>query len=129
MLYAGEEGYKFVSLSDGGRNLLFLILKSLNLFFIFLQSRIYSSEAFWEFIRVDLRRLLRLASSYKSLAMTYRYNNWKLQKIVTVQQRKTKMYEGVAELKMKMNHYLKSQQSLIQGRVFNAPAPSKNSIR
>lgn len=78
MLYPGEKGYRFISLANDGQSLLFLILKGLNLFFIFLQSRIYSSDAFWEFIRVDLRRLLKLASSYKSMAMTYRYNNWKL---------------------------------------------------
>lgn len=84
MLY-DEKGYRFISLADGGQPLLFLLLKSFNLFFIFLQSRVYQSEAFWEFIRVDIRRLLKLAQSYKSMAMTYRYNNWKLQKIVTVQ--------------------------------------------
>lgn len=95
---------------------MFLVLKSINLFFIFLQARIYTSESFWQFIRVDLRRLLKLAQNYKKMAMTYRYNNWKLQKIVTTQQRKQKMYEGVAELRMKMNHFLKVQQALITGQ-------------
>lgn len=56
-----KENYRFLSLADGGQSLLFLILKSVNLFFIFLQSRIYESESFWQFIRVDLRRLLKLA--------------------------------------------------------------------
>ena len=46
MLYAGEAGYRFLSLADGGQSLMFLILKSLNLFFIFMQSRIYRSESF-----------------------------------------------------------------------------------
>jgi len=36
---------------------------------------------------------------------------------VTVQQRKQKMYEGVAELRLKMAHYIRAQQSLIQGNV------------
>lgn len=39
------------------------------------------------------------------------------------------MYEGVAELKMKMNHYLRSQQSLVTGRVQTIPATSKNNLR
>jgi hypothetical protein len=68
-------------------------------------------------MREDLRRLLRLATSYKKMAMTYRYNNWKLQKIVTVQQRKQKMYEGVAELRVKMAHFQRAQQSLISGNI------------
>lgn len=111
-------GAWFLQLSDGGRSLLYLVLKSANLFFIFLQSRIYESDSFKQFMREDLRRLLVLAKQYKSMAMTYRYNNWKLQKIVTVQQRKQKMYEGVAELRMKMAHYIRAQQSLIRGEPF-----------
>jgi len=46
MLYAGEAGYKFISLAEGGQSLMFLILKSINLFFIFMQSRIYRSDSF-----------------------------------------------------------------------------------
>lgn len=108
----------FLRLADGGAPLVLLALKSANLFFIFLQSRVYESAAFWQFVREDLRRLLALAQQYKRMAMTFRYNNWKLQKIVTVQQRKQKMYEGVAELRMKMAHYIRAQQSLIRGEAF-----------
>lgn len=36
MLYAGEKGYQFISLAENGQSLMFLILKSVNLFFIFL---------------------------------------------------------------------------------------------
>ena len=61
--------------------------------------------------------------------MTYRYNNWKLQKIVTVQQRKQKMYEGVAELRVKMAHYMRSQQSLISGIPQPAPGRLSRDIR
>lgn len=85
------------------KNLTYFILKSFNLFCIFLLARIYQSDDFWKFMRIELRRLLRIGNHYKKLAMTYRYNNWKLQKIITVQQRKKKMYEGVAELKTKIS--------------------------
>lgn len=98
----------FVSLDRSGEGLFFLILKSLNLFHIFLQSRIYESSEFWQFIRVDLRRLINLANSAKRVAISYRYNNWKLQKIVTLQQKKRKMYEAVAELRVKMDHLQKA---------------------
>jgi hypothetical protein len=121
LLYPVGAEPSFLSLSENGQSLMFLILKSLNLFFIFLQSRIYESDSFWQFMREDLRRLHRLATSYKRMAMTYRYNNWKLQKIVTVQQRKQKMYEGVAELRVKMAHYQRAQQSLISGNIVTKP--------
>lgn len=66
-------------------------------------------------MRVDLRKLMSLASHYKRWAMTFRFNNWKLQKIITLQQRKKKMYEGVAELKLKVQHYQSQHKSLLKG--------------
>ena len=53
-------------------------------------------------MREDLRSLLKLANNYKRLAMTYRYNNWKLQKIVSVQEKKQEMEQGVERLRVKM---------------------------
>lgn len=76
------------------------MLKCFNLFFIFLQCRIYESEGFDKFMKRDLRKLISLANNYKKLSSAYRYNNWKLQKVVASQQNRQKMYEGVARLKM-----------------------------
>jgi hypothetical protein len=53
-------------------------------------------------MRQDLRKLMSIGNHYKRMSITFRYNNWKLQKIITLQQRKKKMYEAVAELKMKV---------------------------
>lgn len=58
--------------------------------------------AFHKFLRQDLRKLLSLAKNQKKMAITFRYNNWKIQKVLSMQQRKKKMVEGVAELKMKL---------------------------
>lgn len=59
-------------------HLQFAILKCFNMFFIFLQSRIYDSEGFKKFIKTDLKKLISLAKNYKRMALTYRFNNWKL---------------------------------------------------
>jgi hypothetical protein len=83
-------------------SLIYIILKSINLFHIFLQSRIYESEGFWKFVRIDLRRLLNMANNYKKFTMAYRLNNLKLQQIVNTQQIKKEMYKGVGELKYKL---------------------------
>lgn len=45
------------------------------------------------------------------MAITYRFNNWKLQKIAALQQNKNLLYEVVAELKEK----LKMWASLVAG--------------
>lgn len=52
------------------------------MFFIFLQSRIFQSDAFRRFVRNDLRKLVAMAKNYKKMALTYRYNNWKIQRIL-----------------------------------------------
>ena len=70
-------------------------------------------------MRSDLKKILSIGNHYKRLAITYRYNNWKLQKIITLQQRKKKMYEGVAELKMKIQLWQQQQQTLLRGQAFN----------
>lgn len=62
-----------------------------------------------------MRKLMSLATHYKRWALTFRFNNWKLQKIITLQQRKKKMYEGVAELKLKVQHYQAQHKSLLKG--------------
>lgn len=54
------------------------MVKALNLFFIFLQARIYESEGFAKFQRSNLRSLMMLGANYKSLIITYIYNNKKL---------------------------------------------------
>ena len=78
-----DEGDSAGMFGLNGDHLKMLILKCLNMFFIFLQSRIYESEAFTRFIKRDLKKLLGLAKTYKKSAITYRFNNWKLQKIIT----------------------------------------------
>ena len=82
---------------------IYLTLKSLNLFFIFLQSRIFESMAFHKFVRSELRKLISLAKNHKKMAITYRYNNWKIQKVLTIQSKKKQMQEGVSELKVKLS--------------------------
>jgi hypothetical protein len=61
------------------QNLFYFILKSFNLFFIFLLIRIYRSAGYKKFIRTDLRAYLVMASNYKSEIMAYFYNNKKLE--------------------------------------------------
>lgn len=67
-----------------------------------MQSRIYESDSFYKFMRNERRRLMSLAKNYKRQAITFRFNNWKIQKIVGLQQKKLSIYKGVAELKMKL---------------------------
>ena len=87
---------------------IFLILKSFNLFVIFLQSRIFESEGFKKFFRIDLRNLNNLAKNQKRLGVTYRYNNWKIQKVLNVQKKKRDMYASVSELKLKLQLWARS---------------------
>lgn len=47
------------------QNLAFLVLKATNMFFIFLQARIYSSVGFTKFVRADLRQLMNMGANYK----------------------------------------------------------------
>jgi len=81
---------------------LFACFKCFNLFFLFLQSRIYTSDGFTRFVKRDLKKLVALAKNYKRVAMTYRFNNEKLQKVITAEENKKKMYKGVSEFKLKM---------------------------
>jgi len=59
-------------------HLQFAIFKCFNLFFIFLQSRVYESESFKKFAKGDLKKLIAMAKNYKRLSLTYRFNNMKL---------------------------------------------------
>ena len=76
-------------------NLSYLLLKATNLFFIFLQARIYKSEGFKKFIRVDLRSIMNMGKNYKKDIMTFMYNNKKLEKIIQVQQNRKQMIKDV----------------------------------
>jgi len=70
----------------------FAIFKCFNMFFLFLQSRIYLSEAFSRFVKRDLKKLVALAKNYKRAALTYRFNNDKLQKIISSEENRKKMF-------------------------------------
>jgi hypothetical protein len=48
------------------QNLYYFILKSLNLFFIFLLIQIYKSNGYKKFLRTDLRSYLVMATNYKA---------------------------------------------------------------
>jgi len=76
-------------------NLSYLLLKATNLFFIFLQARIYKSEGFKKFMRVDLRSIMNMGKNYKKDIMTFMYNNKKLEKIIQVQQNRKQMIKDV----------------------------------
>lgn len=76
-------------------NLSYLLLKATNLFFIFLQARIYKSEGFTKFMRVDLRSIMNMGKNYKKDIMTFMYNNKKLEKIIQVQQNRKQMIKDV----------------------------------
>ena len=56
----------------------------MNLFFIFLQARIYESHGFSKFVRVDLRSMMNMGVNFKRLIITYIYNNKKLEQIIQV---------------------------------------------
>ncbi len=70
----------------------------MNLFFIFLQSRIYVSDGFNKFRRVNLRYLMNMGVNYKKIIMTYIYNNKKLEEIIQLQQKKKLMYKKLEGL-------------------------------
>jgi hypothetical protein len=76
-------------------NLSYLLLKATNLFFIFLQARIFKSEGFTKFMRVDLRSIMNMGKNYKKDIMTFMYNNKKLEKIIQVQQNRKQMIKDV----------------------------------
>lgn len=76
-------------------NLSYLLLKATNLFFIFLQARIYKSEGFEKFMREDLRSIMNMGKNYKKDIMTFMYNNKKLEKIIQVQQNRKQMIKDV----------------------------------
>lgn len=71
-----EHGHAHFGLNE--EHLKLLILKCMNMFFIFLQSRIYESDSFHTFMKRDLRKLMNLAKTYKKSTVTQRFNNWKL---------------------------------------------------
>lgn len=58
------------------------MVKALNFFFIIMQSRVYESEGFQKFMRVDLRQLMNMANNFKQRIITYIYNNKKLEDII-----------------------------------------------
>ena len=61
-----------------------LLLKTVTLFFIFLQARIYKSEGFKKFMREDLRSLLDIGKKYKKNIITSIFNNEKIENIIKV---------------------------------------------
>lgn len=87
----------------------------MNLFFIFLQARIYDSEGYQKFVRSDLRSLMSMGVNFKSMIITYVYNNRKLQDIIQVQQRKKNMRKQLDELQDMVGVYLRQQNSLLKG--------------
>lgn len=66
------------------QNLYYFILKSMNLFFIFLLVQIYRSNGYKKFIRSDLRTYLVMANKSKAYIMAYFYNNRKLEKMIQI---------------------------------------------
>lgn len=70
-------GNQYISFLEP-QNLYFFMVKAMNFFFILLQSRIYDSEGFSKFMRVDLRSLMNMGMNFKCMIMTYAYNNQKI---------------------------------------------------
>lgn len=97
------------------QNLFFFMVKALNLFFIFMQTRIYDSEGFSKFQRSKLRSLMMMGSNYKRMIITYIYNNKKLQNIIRVQQKKKHMNDQLEELKDEVRVFQRQQKSLLWG--------------
>ena len=58
------------------------------------------------------------------MSLAYRHNNYKLQKIITLQENKRKMYAGVAELKMKLHLW----KDLILGGLFKTQEEKSKAI-
>ncbi len=108
------ESMKLVHLDP--QNLYFFILKSMNLFFIFLLTQIYSSDGYKKFIRCDLRNYLLMANNFKSEIMAYFYNNTKLEKMITIQQKKKKMHDGVDEIAKDVKKWKIAQENVLLGR-------------
>lgn len=80
------------------QNLFFFMVKALNFFFIIMQSRVYESEGFQKFMRVDMRQIMSMANNYKSSIIKYVYNNKKLEDIIKSQQKTKLCYKNLDTL-------------------------------
>jgi hypothetical protein len=89
------------------------MVKALNFFFIITQIRIYESEAFKKFMRVDLRQLMTMANNYKANIIKYMYNNKKLEDIIKSQQKTKLMYKDLQKLKDIVLDYQRRTKSLL----------------
>ena len=87
----------------------YFILKSMNLFFIFLLIQIYKSKGYKKFLRTDLRAYLVMATNYKGYIQAYFYNNRKLEKMIQIQQKKKKMYDEVSSLRSEVIQWKNAQ--------------------
>lgn len=85
----------------------------MNLFFIFLQARIYESPGFAKFVRADLRLIMNMGMNFKRQIISYIYNNKKLEQIIQVQQMKKHMNNQLDELKDEIFVFQKQQSTLI----------------
>lgn len=99
------------------QNLYYFVLKSMNLFFIFLLVQIYRSNGYKKFLRSDLRTYLVMANNYKAFIMTYFYNNRKLEKMIQIQQKKKKMYNGLEELGKDVKKWKRAQDAVVIGNL------------
>lgn len=97
------------------QNLYYFILKSMNLFFIFLLIQIYKSDGYKKFLRTDLRAYLVMAKNYKGYIMAYFYNNRKMEKMIQIQQKKTQMYKQVKSLQDEVLKWRQAQLSVFNG--------------
>ena len=77
----------------------YLMMKCLILFLIFLQTRIYESQGFQHFQRETLKQIIDIANNFKSLIISYKFNNQKLIKIIKRQIKRKKMFENASELR------------------------------
>jgi CRISPR/Cas system CMR subunit Cmr6 (Cas7 group RAMP superfamily) len=59
--------------------------------------------------------MMIMGNNFKKNIMAYIYNNKKLERIIQIQQRKKKMFQGVDDLKKEVAHWQRAQASLLRG--------------
>lgn len=88
-------------------NVVYILLKAFTYFLVSLQIQIFNAKTYKEkFVKKDLEKFLDQAQT-KGLCITYKFNNYKLQKLAEKQHNKKEMENSLVELKRKLKNWQK----------------------
>ena len=80
------------------RNIMFIILKAFTYYFVTLQIQIFESTAYKEYKKKDFQKYKDMAET-KGMAIIWRMNNLKIQKIKHQEEESNKMNDMLSNLK------------------------------